>query len=287
MNNRNKAILYMLLASFSMTTMSTLVKFTRGAVPLMQQIFYRFLVLTLVLLVILRKQGVPLAVKRDRWRDLFFRCLFGFMGMISVFYANRNLLLADAVILQKLSPIFITLFATLILKEKLTKGKLGSLALGFLGAMVVIRPSGDYKLLPFLAALNAAICTGVSMTFLRKLHTMNSLKVIFYFSLTCLLGTAPATLTNLTMFPANIWMLLGGIALAGGLGQFFMTRAYHNAPASEISIYDYFGVVISPVFGYFVFQEVIGKRTAIGMALILLSGYISFSYNRKQARKEQ
>ena len=198
----------MLLASFPHQHVH--LKFTLGAAPDMADI----LSFSCVDFVLSDLEAEALAVKRDRWRDLFFRCLLddsAFMP-IETFFGGCG----DS---SEAQPHFYYSLCHLDFKEKLTKGKLGSLALGFLGAMVVIRPSGDYKLLPFLAALNAAICTGVSMTFLRKLHTMNSLKVIFYFSLTCLLGTAPATLTNLTMFPANIWMLLGGIALAGGLGN--------------------------------------------------------------------
>ncbi len=271
----------MLVASTSFAFMSATVKLSGGAVPLMQQIFFRNVIIFFLALFYMKKEGIPFRPTKGVERDLFLRCLFGFLGMNCVFYANRNLLLTDAQILQKLSPFFITLFAVLFIGESLNKWKIGSLCLAFLGALIVIRPHGEYELFPFLVGLASAVFSGLAYTFLRKLHQEPGYRIVFYFGLFSSLASMPFALYAFQPLEAKYWAMLVMIGVFAGIGQIFVTKAYHYAPASEVSIFDYAGVVISPIIGYILFREAVPLRSLLGMVLIVLSGYLSYYFNNK------
>ena len=285
--NRKKAILSMLVASTGFAFMAAVVKMSGGAVPLMQQIFFRNFIVLFIAFINMKKEGISFRPSKGAGKDLFFRSLFGFIGMNCVFYANRNLLLADAQILQKLSPFFITLFAVAFLGESLNKWKVGSLCLAFLGALIVIRPHGDYRLLPFFVGVGAAVFSALAYTFLRKLRNEPGYRIIFYFSTFSCLASLPFAIVNYKPLEPKYWLMLVMIGVFAGIGQIFITKAYHYAPASEVSIFDYTGVVLSPIIGYVLFQEEIPLRTFLGMVLIILSGYLSYYFNNKVQQQEK
>lgn len=89
---------------------------------------------------------------------------------------------------------------------------------------------------------------------------------------------------SFTPLEAKYWGMLLLIGSFAGLGQYFVTKAYHYAPASEVSIYDYTGVILSPWIAYVLFGERLGWRTGVGMLFILLSGYVSYRHNISRAR---
>ena len=76
-----------------------------------------------------------------------------------------------------------------------------------------------------------------------------------------------------------VMLLLIGVFAAGG--QFLLTYAYQHAPASEVSIYQYSGVVFTAVMSYFVFGESLSASSLLGGALILGAIFWVFQYHRK------
>ena len=78
------------------------------------------------------------------------------------------------------------------------------------------------------------------------------------------------------------WGILILIGVFAGSGQFFVTRAYASAPASEVSIFDYAGVIVAPLIGTMLFSEHITLRMFLGMLLIIASGYISYYFNTRR-----
>ena len=81
------------------------------------------------------------------------------------------------------------------------------------------------------------------------------------------------------------WGILTLIGVFAGSGQFFVTRAYASAPASEVSIFDYTGVIVAPIVGTVLFSEHITFRMFLGMLLIIASGYISYYFNTRRKQE--
>ncbi len=82
-----------------------------------------------------RKHIVP-KVQKQYWGPLFLRCAFGTLGILCNFYAIDHLLVADASILNKLSPFFAIIFSFLLLKEKITPTQGACVLLAFIGCFV-------------------------------------------------------------------------------------------------------------------------------------------------------
>ena len=77
-----------------------------------------------------------------------------------------------------------------------------------------------------------------------------------------------------------VMLLLIGVFAAGG--QFFLTYTYQQAPASEVSIYQYSGVVFTAVFSYAFLGETLGKSSIIGGIVILGAIFWVFENTRKE-----
>lgn len=280
--DRKKGILSMILASSSFAMMAAMVKLSGGAVPISQQLFLRNLMIGFLAYFTMREEHIPIAPRPESRRDLFFRSFFGLCGMVCFFYANRNLKLGDAQILQKTAPVFITLLSTVLLKEKLTIPKIFSLLLAFAGAVVIIKPDGHYTLFPFLVGLTGALMAGLAYSFLRRLRNENGFRIIFYFAVFSSIVLFPPMVYSYEPLSLKNWGILILIGVFAGSGQFFITRAYASAPASEVSIFDYAGVVVAPLVGAILFSERISLRMFLGMLLIIASGYISYYFNTRR-----
>ena len=79
-------------------------------------------------------------------------------------------------------------------------------------------------------------------------------------------------------------LLLAGVAAAGG--QFSITAAYTNAPAKEISVYDYSQVIFAAILGFFFFAQIPDIYSVLGYIIICGISIIMFIYNGKEDKKE-
>ena len=213
---------------------------------------------------------------------LFARSFFGFVGVIMLFYATANARQADIAILSRTSPIWTTVFAALILKEKISKVQVPVIALCLAGTVVAMRPSFDSNILPLLLAAATAVSSGLAYTMIAfckgKVHPLT---VIFHFSLFSTVAGFFLMLPTFTMptFRDVIMLILIGVFAAGG--QIGLTFAYQKAPASEVSIYDYVGIVVSMLIGNLVFGEPLAASSILGGVLITSSALWSYWYNHR------
>ena len=114
LNNKTKGILCILAAAFGFSLMTFFVRLS-GDVPTMEKAFFRNAVAMVVSLILLLKSGERICIKKGCGSDIFFRCLFGTSGLIANFYAIDRLNIADANMLNKLSPFFAILLSIPIL----------------------------------------------------------------------------------------------------------------------------------------------------------------------------
>jgi drug/metabolite transporter (DMT)-like permease len=201
------------------------------------------------------------------------RSVLGVGGVGCYFWAIDHLLLADAAMLNKLSPFFVFLLAGAILKEPQRRSTFVALLLAFAGALCVIKPRFDLDVLPALVGLASAFFAGAAYTVLRFLRDRESPEtIVFMFSAITVAMTAPVVAIGFSL-PTGLdgWWLFGiGLAAAGG--QFALTSAYHHAPATEVSLYSYAVILFSAILGFVLFGEVPDLLSVIGGVLILTAG---------------
>jgi len=275
MNEKNKGIIMILLSSLFFAMMATTVKYAADY-SLAEKVFFRNFVGLIVMAIMMVRHKV--SFKPNHLPLLTVRSLLGLTGVYLYFIAIGNLDLSIAVTLNKTSPFFVMIFASLFLKEHFTKHKLISLFIAILGVLIIMRPSGDFNPLYGLIGLGSAIAAGGAYTAVRKLKDHDHpLVIIFYFCLYSVIISGPIAFSKgLHIGSATDLGILTLIGIFAVIAQTFMTFAYRHAPASELAIYTYMNIVFSSIIGVILYKEHIGFINFTGIALIIFAGYINY-----------
>lgn len=275
--NIKKATLFIILSSFFFSIMQVCVKFSGTNIPLMEQIFFRNLITLFISACIIIKEKHLFFGKKGHRKYLFARAFFGYTGVCGFFYATNHMSLSDSSILQKSSPIFVTIFTAILLRQKLPKIKAICVLISFIGAMLVVKPKFDSQTIPAMIALLSAILTALShmaLTYVNKFEKPYT--IVFFFSLFSTTCSFPFMLMNFVVPDINQALLLLGIGVFAGLGQIFLTFGYKNAPASKVSIYTFTSVIFASIFSTLFFGQFIRLLSFIGILLIFTSSYYDF-----------
>ena len=271
MNNSIKGIICIILAAVGFSLMTFFVRLS-GNLPTMQKAFFRnafALIIAVTTLIVKREK---FSVRKDcRW-DIFFRCLFGTTGVVCNFYAIDRLLLADANMLNKLSPFFAILLSIPILKEKPSKFDIFATITAFVGALFIIRPTGsNMTLVPALAGLYGGLGAGTAYVFVRRATGKGERTpiIVICFSLFSCLFTLPWLITGYVPMSKEQWFMLIMAGASAALGQFSITSAYRFAPAKNISVFDYTQVIFATIWGIIFFNELPTVYSIIGYVIII------------------
>lgn len=272
------------MSAFCFALMSFFVRMA-GDLPPIQKSFFRNFVAAIFAGIILMKNGVPFHCKKENLGYMLGRSICGTIGILCNFYAVDHLVLADASMLNKMSPFFAVIFSYFLLKEKITVPQ-GLFVIGaFVGSLFVIKPTfSNMDLLPSLIGLCGGIGAGAAYTMVRKLGERGEKGpfIVFFFSTFSCVVTLPWLLFDYhPMSLAQIGILLfAGLSAAGG--QFSITAAYCYAPAREISVYDYSQIIFSAGLGFFFFEQIPDLLSWIGYAVICLMAVAMFLYNNRR-----
>ena len=269
--NKIKGIICILLAAFGFSLMTFFIRIS-GDLPTMQKAFFRNFVALLVAAAALIKNKTPFHIEKNNRADIFFRCLFGTSGLIANFYAIDRLGIADANMLNKLSPFFAIILSIFILKEVPTKLDIVATVIAFIGALFIIRPTGLMsEVIPALIGLYGGFGAGTAYVFVRKLGKKGEKTpiIVLCFSLFSCLVTLPYLVFN--YHPMSLRQI-GCLMLAGigaSLGQFSITTAYKFAPAKEISVFDYTQVIFAALLGIIFLGEIPQPLSIVGYTIII------------------
>jgi drug/metabolite transporter (DMT)-like permease len=286
MDNKPKAILFMLICAFAFSGVGAMVKLA-GDVPVFEKVFFRNLVSLFVAIQMIRANEASYWGKPVNRKALFARAFLGLVGVIMYFYAISNLILADSNMLNKLSPFFVTIFASWFLKEKLSPIQVPALIVVFIGAMMIIKPEFDLSVLPALAGFGSAITAGAAYTLVRYLKDKEDpATIVFLFSFVSVLGTIPLVMMDFVVPTGRQLFFLIGTGVLAAIGQFSLTYAYKLAPAAEISIYNYFSILFSAMLGFLLWGEVPDMMSVFGGVLVVLAALATFMYNSRRMPEE-
>lgn len=287
LNKRNKAILLIILSAFSFAFMFAFVRLS-GDLPTMQKVFFRNFVALFFALGVMKKKHIRFGcATRKNSMVLFTRSLAGSLGMIGNFYAIDVLVLSDASILNKMSPFFCVLFSFIFLREKLKIFNIVTITGAFIGALFVIKPTfANADLFASLAGFLGGMAAGLAYTCVRYLgqHGEKGSMIVAYFSLFSCLITLPFLIID--FHPMSIWQVLCLIAAGFGAagGQFAITAAYSNAPAREISIFDYTQIIFTATLGFLMFGDKPDIWSLLGYIIIISMAMTVFIFSNKKAQ---
>ncbi len=276
-----KGVLFLVTSAFGFALMGMFVHladFHGGYVSAIQKSFFRNIVafcLAAALFVRRQRAGsfVRTAISGKAWALLVARAVFGTVGIFGNFYALSHMPVADALMLNKLSPFFTVLFSWLFIHERITVRQALCLAGAFAGATLVVKPGfGAAALLPALCGVVGGVGAGAAYTCLRELGLMkiDGAFIVLFFSGFSTLAAVPFMLLDFDPMTMSQVLILVGAGASAALGQFAVTAAYRCAEARRIAAWDYTNILFGAVLGYLAFGQVPDHWSVIGFVLIIV-----------------
>ncbi len=211
---------------------------------------------------------------RVRWSLHLLRGVLGITMMAAFVYALRSLPLSTAYTIFFVAPLLITPLSVPILGERVGPRRWTAIAIGFVGVLVVLRPTGD-GLASFagLAVLVAAFGYSVSAITVRVLMRTDSKQSIVVWLLVSMgVGAGLLALPQWVAIRGDdLWLILG-VGVAGALGQYTITEAFRRGEASLIAPLEYTALLWGVLLDFTLWHVLPDGMTWVGAAIIVLSG---------------
>lgn len=269
--------LWMLVAGVLFAGMGVFVKIGLQYFSSSELVFYRSLFGVLSIFLVVRTQGHSVA--SPHWRTHIGRSLAGFTGMMLLFYVIGFLPLSTATTLNYTSPLFLVILSAVVLKEKLKPALILSVVMGFVGVVLLLRPTFDAdQTVAGLLGLASGFCAGVAYLTTKHLGRLGEpgWRVVFYFTSVSTVGSAVfASVGGFHAFGLDGLLALLGVCICATLGQLAMTRAYHEGDTLTVGSLAYSTVVFTTLFSIVLWHDTLPLSSWLAMVLIIISGVLA------------
>jgi drug/metabolite transporter (DMT)-like permease len=265
-----RGALWMLGSAFLFTVMATLVKMLGTSLSSFEVAFFRSLTGLLFILPLIIRQGYRGVGTGRPWLHLL-RGALGSMGMMLGFYAFVHLPLATASAISFSRTLFLVPLAFLFIGETVGMRRLMATAVGFIGVLIILRPSATMEPAAFIAVFSAIVIAGAVTCVKLLSRTDGPMVLLLTSSVIGLVVTAlPAAMTWVT--PS--WSQLAGLVVMGAFGigaQTCFIRAYAIGEVSALAPIDYTRLLLATAVGFFLFGSVPDVWVFVGAAVIVAS----------------
>jgi len=218
--------------------------------------------------------GGPRQLLRVRWALHLLRGVLSIVMLAAFIYALRTLPLAETYSLFFIAPLIITALAALVLGERVDWRGWAAIGAWFCGTLIVLRPTGAGVLtLAGLAVLVSASGYAVSAIAVRVLGRSDSTQAMVFWMLmmTSVFATALAW-RDWTPIQPDHWLVLGGLAVSGAVGQYAITDAFRRAAASRIAPLEYTALIWGIILDRVLWGTLPDAITLTGAGVIIASG---------------
>lgn len=278
-----RGILWMIASVMLLNCVAAQSKWLSQTQPIEQVLWGRFFFNMVLLAVIFRAGGLRRLAHSRAPALQWSRSVLMLVLTLFLFISFHLLPLAQVMGILFLAPIAVTALAVPVLKEKVEGRMWFAVVGGFVGAMIIIRPSGDFLTLAVLAPLAAVACHATFQISTRYMAGRDD-------ALTTTVYTPVAgTLYFTAVLPWHWaplsplqWLLMVGMGVFGTGAHFALVKAFEAAPASVVAPYYYVTIFGATLLGYVFFGDVPDALTFVGAAVIAACGlYIWHLENRR------
>jgi drug/metabolite transporter (DMT)-like permease len=285
-----RGILYMVGAVFVFSLLNAAIKWQVARYPVGEVVFIRCLFALIPCFVLVAISGGLRVLRTRRLGWHVSRAMLQFVSMSCNFLAFSMMPLADAVAIGFAAPIFLTALSVPLLGEKVGVYRWGAVAFGFVGVLIMVRPTGDVLNSGALFALaNATFGALLSIGIRRLSATEASATLVFYQAVTTFL-IATATLPFFTWVPTT-WedfFMIGAIGVCSGVAQFWWTQAFRFTPAAILAPFSYLSMIWAVLMGYLVWGDVPTLTLIGGAVIVAMSGlFIAYRETRRRGAASQ
>ena len=282
-----RGILLMCLGVCMFPFLNTAAKLLTADYPITEIVWARFTGhLICVLLVFMPQRGWRIFAAKRPFVQIARSFLL--LASTSLFVsAIGHLPLATASAIGFTSPFIVTALSVPLLREPVGPRRWAAVVIGFIGAVIVIRPHASPDSWAALLVLASACSYGLYQIMTRKggAHDDAATAIVY----AALVGTVVMSLIVPFDFhvPARPldWMLFAALGIFGGFGHYFVVRGFQNASAAIIAPFGYVELVGATILGYFVFGNFPDGWTWVGIAIIVASGvYVAYRERARTSR---
>jgi drug/metabolite transporter (DMT)-like permease len=216
------------------------------------------------------------------------RGLLGLGAMLTTFTAMIHIPLAETTAIGFSQSLFVTIGAVIFLGETVGWRHWTAIGAGFVGVLVMLKPSGDnLNLYGLLVVLGAILGAGLTITVRRLAERERTATIMAYQAVILLAALGLPTILWWTPPTAEEWLLLLMIGSVGAVGQWLMTKAYQMGDAAALAPLDFFRLITSTIVGYLVFSERLSASTAIGSIIVVAAVIYVVQHNGRRLARQR
>jgi drug/metabolite transporter (DMT)-like permease len=200
------------------------------------------------------------------------RAVLTYFAMIAFFFALANVNIVDTVALNGTIPLWTILFAAFLLPEKVGRRRIIATGVGFLGAMVILRPGFQDISIAMLLALGSAVlyaAAGITVKILAR--TEPATRIVFYMNFLLLVIAAGPAIYRWNIPSLEAVPLLLAVGIFGTLAHLCITRAVAVADASFCAPFDFWRLMLAALAGWLLFDEPGSLWTWVGGLIVFAS----------------
>ena len=294
LSGKAKGIIAIIISAFGFSLMALFVRLcddVGGPVSAFQKGFFRNIVAFAIAAVVFWRSrgraapaptldcppGAGTSRPRRVWALLLLRATLGTAGIFAHFYALGKISIAEGLTLNKTAPFFTVLFAWLFLGERANRRQLLTLALAFLGVVLIAKPGfAGASAFPLAIGLLSGVCAGGAYACVRALrrHALSPSLIILFFSAFSCLASVPFMAAGFDPMTGLQVLVLLGAGAGAAIGQFGITLAYGYAAPKDIAVFDYSGILFAAAFGFLCFAQVPDLLSVAGFLAIILAAFL-------------
>ena len=262
--------------------MDALAKLAGKTIPVGEILAFRFGIQALLLMPLAFLMGHLARQTKMSMVLHFVRAALILVATGAFFSALRFMPIADAIAIFFVEPFILTLFGAAFLGEKIGWRRLLACAIGFAGAMLVIRPSfaefGAVAMLPLLTAVSFALYMILTRRTAQALHpvalqgwTALAASTLIIPILWTFQGSGVQPLDPVVP-QGHYWWILIAVGITASVTHLMVSAALRFAPAATIAPLQYLEIISATLLGYLIFADLPDRQTLLGIAIIMASG---------------
>jgi len=277
----------MAVSMLSFISNDALMKFLFQTISVEQGIFMRGLVsVPLLALIAYLRKSLFVRIDWRNWRVILTRAFAELAATMAFLTALSNMPLANITAILQALPLTVTMFAAIFFGEQVGWRRWGAILAGFIGVLIIIRPSDDGFNEYAVLAIVAVACVTVRDAITRRLdRSVPSLFVAFISAIPIFIygGVATAT-TGWTVVSGAIIGIVVVAAIAITCGYLFAVMAMRNGEISFVAPFRYTGMIWAILFGFLLFGDLPDAATILGTMIVIGMGVYAFHRERIRQR---
>lgn len=273
-HNPLAGIFWMVLASALLSGMDAIAKWMVAALPVLQILSIRSLLVLVLLSPLVHRQGGLATFQTTRPGLHLLRAGIIVATIICFFESLRFLPLATVIAIGFAAPLFMTALSVVVLGERVGLHRWSAVAVGFVGVLLIVQPGGAAMVsLPALLALAAALLFAVSLVTLRLLARTESDSTLMVYPNLGIFLAGTVGLPFVWQPPTAIDLgLILAMAATLVLGQFAQLRAFRAAPVAVVAPFQYTELIWATLLGWAIWAEFPAAHVWAGAAVVIASG---------------